>query len=150
MTPRLFSCAILQLKSSGYAIEQMQPLLSLLRGYVDAELASLEDLNITNEVRRKKTHFCSFDLSSTITPVDTFVESNDIIERCIGALHRVVQRVDGFSSSMDLDNVVESIDSFITILLEIENETDQESFAECSKVRSGYESDDRLHAMNFS
>lgn len=136
MAARLFSCAILRLKSDGFEFNQVEPLLSLLRAYVDVELASLEELNGTTKSRRiKKLHFCSFDLSTTINPIDTVVKSNQIIEKIIGKLHLIEQNVKDFSADLNSNGIVHSIEAFVRAMLAIEDEVDKISYVECCKVR---------------
>lgn len=136
MTARLFSCAILRLKCRGYDMMELRPLISLLRAYVDAELASLQDLDIRNDMRKKKLHFCSFDLSSTINPIDTILESNNIIETCIAKLHNILKHVDGLTASGTVnEQVIHKLEAFIATLIEFEKEPNQYAFAQCAEVR---------------
>lgn len=135
MTARLFSCAILRLKSRGYEFHQIRPLISLLQAYIDAELASLQDLDTQNEVHKKKLHFCSFDLSSTINPIDTIERSNEVIEECIAKLFAVTERVESFSVNSDREHIIDSCQTFIAALIDFNEEADKKSFARCSEVR---------------
>ena len=115
-------------------MEQISPIIPLLRSFVSAEAASLKDLDSTQEVRRKKLHFCSFDFSSTITPFDTAVESIDIIETCISKLHGIIQEAEKLSAKGDCDNNVRTIEAFVNALTRIENEDKVPSYTQCSKV----------------
>ena len=117
-------------------MEQISPIIPLLRSFVSAEAASLKDLDNTKEVRRKKLHFCSFDFSSTITPFDTAVESIDIIETCISKLHGIIQEAEKLSAKGDCDNNVRTIEAFVNALTRIESEDKASSYTQCSKVSS--------------
>ena len=136
VTARLFSCAILKLtRSRGFNIQQNQPLISLLRAYVGAELASLQDLDYKNNVRKKKLHFCSFDGSSTINPIDTMVGSNEVIEGCIEKLHNVVQVVDSFVVNKDRESIAASCRAFLSVLEDLRKDAAEIAFHRCSEVR---------------
>jgi len=119
-------------------MEYLSPIIPLLRSFVSAEAASLKDLDNTNEVHEKiankKLHFCSFDFSCTITPVDTAMESIDIVETCISKLHGIIQEAEKLSAKGFCDNNVRTIEAFVNALTRIENEDKALSYTQCSKV----------------
>ena len=132
MTPRLFASVLFRLQKLDYTFDQISRAFPLLKAFVSAELASLKDLNISNETSRKKLHFCSFDYSSTITPIDTMSESIEIIESCIFKLRDIIdEEIILSKASSETMNV---ICSFINSLEDLCKEEDLKTFSECSKV----------------
>lgn len=101
---------------------------------MEAELAALADLTVDNEAARKKIHFCSYDFSSLITPVDTSTESSSIIEGCIWKLQTVLKEIENMSLNGQRTNNLALMKDLIKNIDEVENETGYFYLVECSKV----------------
>ena len=129
---------MVHVKRSYDDIECLRSLYSLLRSYVEAELAALQDVDIVNETAQKKIHFCSFNFSSVITPIDTSTESCNIIEDCIWKLQAVLEEIKQLLSKDDKDDTINLVKHVIKTFGDLENENGGKSFAECSKVRKQY------------
>ena len=91
MSASLFSALSLYFRNidgNDYFADTFQ---SLFNSIVMAEIASLGSPKLKGRKRKRKLHFCSFDHSSAITPVDIVQDSNSYIEGCIESLVRVIQ-----------------------------------------------------------
>jgi len=105
MSARIFACLFLiverqdlaQFKNgdhqSSVSRNLFQSLKPLLKALVTAELSSLGDREINKGGEKKRLHFCSFNYSSILTPVDLVVGSNEMIESCITALYNVLHEI---------------------------------------------------------
>lgn len=134
VSSRLFACAIVSLKRGGQDPESLQLLYPLLRSFVEAELAALEDFTVANVATRKKIHFCSYDFSSTITPVDTSTESINIIEGCIWKLQRVLKEAERISVGGCRSTNLSVIKELIKMFDELGKENGYLILVECSKT----------------
>lgn len=123
------------MKRGGQDPESLQLLYPLLRSFVEAELAALEDFTVANVATRKKIHFCSYDFSSTITPVDTSTESINIIEGCIWKLQRVLKEAERISVGGCRSTNLSVIKELIKMFDELGKENGYLILVECSKVR---------------
>eukprot|EP00554_Chaetoceros_debilis_P016598 CAMPEP_0194126140 /NCGR_PEP_ID=MMETSP0150-20130528/59832_1 /TAXON_ID=122233 /ORGANISM="Chaetoceros debilis, Strain MM31A-1" /LENGTH=1500 /DNA_ID=CAMNT_0038819987 /DNA_START=214 /DNA_END=4713 /DNA_ORIENTATION=+ len=162
VSARLFASVILQMKAYNYNnnnnrdTEEMETqiptsMMKLLQVLVRSEMASLQDPEFSNNQKRKKLHFCSFDYSSTITPVDIMDGSNHIIERCIEALYQVCSHVDSLTQKSmedecedegDANHMKSSNSRWLkkigSMLHALEDEEDHLTLNECSKSMPHY------------
>lgn len=132
VTPRLFACVICLLEQQYSYVDPNHPFIALFKAYVGAEVASLRDLDIKSESCMKKIHFCSYDMSSMITPIDTVEDSNLIVENCIDALHRIIEVINDLSC-MKNDNLTEILYTSINVLRRIHH-NDELLASSCAKV----------------
>lgn len=129
MSARLFACVILiQKKKDGDFC--LDPLLPLLNAFVNAEISSLQDIQMRHNFKKKKLHFCSIDNSSMITPVDTEEKSVYIIEDCIDSFHNILKEVQDITQELQ-----EKLKEIVSTLQQIsELPRDHFCFTECAKV----------------
>ncbi len=130
MSARLFACVALQMKARECDKDSLQFLLPLLQGLVQTEMASLNNLKNERSRRHKKVQFCSYNYSSTITPVDTIIGSNDIIESCIDTLCKVWGEINALGKRKD---VLDSLGLFKSILFQLEEEGENVIYTECAE-----------------
>eukprot|EP00557_Chaetoceros_sp_GSL56_P012576 CAMPEP_0176476674 /NCGR_PEP_ID=MMETSP0200_2-20121128/185_1 /TAXON_ID=947934 /ORGANISM="Chaetoceros sp., Strain GSL56" /LENGTH=926 /DNA_ID=CAMNT_0017872373 /DNA_START=723 /DNA_END=3501 /DNA_ORIENTATION=- len=121
VSSRLFSCAMVCYRRAGQNPESFKPLYPLLRSFVEAEIAALENLTVEKEASRKRIHFCSHDFSSMITPVDTATESSNIIEACIWKLQTVIKEIENISVPECRANNLNLMEDLIKTFDELEN-----------------------------
>ena len=133
VTPRLFACVICLLEQQHSSLESNHPFIRLLKAYVGAEVASLRDLDMNTEPSVKKIYFCSYDMSSIISPIDTVEDSNLIVENCIDALNHVVEVINSVRY-MKNDSFKDLLDLSVSFLGRIHN-NDELLALSCAKVR---------------
>lgn len=121
MTPRLFACVICLLEQRYSHVDPNHSFVRLLKAYVGAEEASLRDLDMDEKSGAKKISFCSYDMSSMISPIDTILDSNLIVENCIDALHHIIEVINALSC-MKNDNFTEILNASVSILRRIHND----------------------------
>lgn len=134
VSSRLFGYAMVRLKRNGKISQHLAYLYPILRSFVEAELAALENLDIVNNHTRKKICFCSFNFSSTITPIDTSTESCNILEACIWKLEAVIKEIQILSSFEYQDDNINLIKDLINTFGDLENGAAKNHFEECSKA----------------
>lgn len=79
---------------------------------------------------KKKVQFCSFDNSSTITPVDTERRGESAIECSIGLLHRVLQEIDKLPPQVKSEDVR----IIVSTLQEMNLQTSTPILKQCAEV----------------
>lgn len=131
MTPRLFACVICLLEQRYSYVDPNHSLIRLMKAYAGAEEASLRDLEMNEKYCAKKISFCSYDMSSMISPIDTILDSNLIVENCIDALHHIIEVINSLSC-MKNDNFTEILNASVSILRRIHN--DDLLALSCAKV----------------
>lgn len=111
----------------------LQPILPLLQALVYAELASFGDKQTNEGSNKKRLHFCSFNYSTIITPVDIVVGSNKMIEGCIASIFNAVQEMETLRTNIISQEKIDHILTLVSNLEVFEGEEVQIS-KECSKV----------------
>ena len=154
VSARLFACVSLLMESSSTGVisqgrrlrsqpaSQLGALFPLLNALVQAELTSLGKPD--EEYGKKVLHFCSFDYSSTMPPVDRTLGSNSHLEENIASLHAVLKEmnilctsdleVGTYDKSETGDDKIRYLSTFISILRCVESESNNHVRNECSKV----------------
>ena len=133
MSARIFACIFLLVRQRNQSVKSIEASIPLLRAFVHAELASLEDTNMKdNNTARKKVNFCSIDNSSLITPVDTDKGSEFIIENSISSLTKILCEIDHLSQGTESKN----LHIIISILQEFIFSSSNPLLLVCSKVRT--------------
>jgi len=108
--------------------------LPLLKAMVHAELTSLNDKTGSSVTKTRKLTFCSFDSSSTVSPVDIIDGSNMMLENCLVSLYQVVQQAELLKKEMMDGEKTKYIKYFILNLKHFESEEDYSIILdECSK-----------------
>ncbi len=110
--------------------DNLQFFIPLLQSLVQTEIASLNNLNSERSRRQKKVQFCSFNYSCTITPIDTIIGSNEILEVCIEKLIKVLDEINTLEKRKDL---LESLALFASILTALEAEDGHIVLTECAE-----------------
>lgn len=142
VTPRLFAGVLCVLEQEAHSSDDFHPVVELFKAYVQAEVASLNDLEIESNSSAvgKKTHFCSYDMSSVITPMDTVQDSNLIIEKCIDSLNHVLQVIEKFHSAENSTSHIVWLNRAALVLRSIQ-ETDDLKIAISSAKVSLFDAD---------
>jgi hypothetical protein len=109
--------------------QQSTPLHDLLKALVHVEHTSLGHIP-----QKRKVHFSGFDCSSTRPPVDSILGSQHHWESSIGALETAVDTLHSLVAN-PTEDVITSLQSLVTFLQDIENETGAYYRQECSRVR---------------
>lgn len=100
-------------------MDWIRPIFPLLKAFVDAEIIVLEsEDNCAENKRYKKISFCSFDISTTSTPVDIVLNSQIHLEKTVHAIENVLQEINHLTSlGEEEDNSENGIDNEITNML---------------------------------
>ena len=121
--------------SNDVLTNPLQPILPFLQALVNAELAAFGDKRTNEGTNKKRLHFCSFDYSTILTPVDIVDGSNQMTEDCIVALYNAVQEMEALRIKLSSKEKIDNLTSLVSYLHVFESRGVQIG-EECSKVSS--------------